>query len=254
MESFISGNLKTRFIGRRLFYYPSLSSTMEAAKEAAKKGVEEGAVVIAGEQVAGKGRLGRTWLSPKGSLAISIVLRPHLKHLPQLIMIASLAVVYAIKKVSGLQAQIKWPNDVLINGRKVCGILIENELVGTEVNFAIIGIGVNVNFAPSAFTEVSATATSLSYELGREVPHLGFVLVLLSEVERLYVEAQAGVPIYKDWRNHMETLGKWIQVKAGDTIEEGKAEATAEDGSLLLRRSDGSLATIVVGDVTVLKS
>ena len=219
----------------------------------ANKGASEGTVVIAGTQTAGRGRIGRTWLSPKGSLAMSIMLKPTLDNLPQLIMIASLAVVRAIKQIADLETQIKWPNDVLIKGKKVCGILIENEVKGDKINFAIIGIGINVNFDPLAFPEIEEIATSLSYELGAEISKVELISTLLFELEQLYLEAQAGAPVYREWQENMDTLGRWIQVKTGETVEKGKAETVTEKGNLILRRADGSLAEIVSGDVTVIK-
>ena len=219
----------------------------------ANKGASEGTVVIAGTQTAGRGRIGRTWLSPKGSLAMSIMLKPTLDNLPQLIMIASLAVVRAIKQIADLETQIKWPNDVLIKGKKVCGILIENEVKGDKINFAIIGIGINVNFDPLAFPEIEEIATSLSYELGAEISKVELISTLLFELEQLYLEAQAGAPVYREWQENMDTLGRWIQVKTGEIVEKGKAETVTEKGNLILRRADGSLAEIVSGDVTVVK-
>jgi len=254
IESSLRSQLNTEFIGRQLHYYPSLTSTMEVAKKIAREGAAEGTVVIADEQTSGRGRLGRAWLSPKGSLAMSIILQPSLNSLPQLIMVASLGAVRAIEQIAGLKAQIKWPNDVLIRGKKVCGILIESELRGKRVNFAIIGIGMNVNLNPLAFPEISITATSLSHELGKEVSKTELTSALLSQLEQLYLEAQTGAPIYRQWQEHMETLGKWIQVGVGKSAEQGKAEAITENGNLILRRADGSLAEIVVGDVTVIKN
>jgi BirA family biotin operon repressor/biotin-[acetyl-CoA-carboxylase] ligase len=224
---------------------------MKTAKELAQKGTAEGTVIIADTQTAGRGRLGRAWLSPEGSLAMSLILKPSLHNLPQLVMIASLAVVRAIKKVAGLETRIKWPNDVLIKGKKVCGLLIENEVKGDKVNFAIIGIGINVNFDPLSFPEISNIATSLSHELGTEVSKAELASVLLSELEQLYLEAQAGAPVHREWQENMETLGRWIQAKTGETVEKGKAETITRDGTLVLRRADGSLAEIVAGDITV---
>ncbi len=253
IKTYIESRLNTKFVGRQLYYYHRLATTMKTAKELAKKETAEGTVIIADTQTAGRGRLGRTWISPEGSLAISIILKPSLNNLPQLVMIASLAVVRTIKKVAGLQAQIKWPNDVLIKGKKVCGILIENEVKGDKVNFAIIGIGINVNFDPLVFPKITDIATSLSHELGAEVSKAALISTLLPELEQLYLEAQAGAPVYREWQKNMEMLGRWIQVKTGEAVEQGKAETVTENGSLILRRSDGSFAEIVAGDVTVIK-
>ncbi|MCJ7654724.1 MAG: biotin--[acetyl-CoA-carboxylase] ligase [Dehalococcoidia bacterium] len=253
IKTYLKSCLNTKFVGQQLYYYHRLATTMEAAKELAKKGTAEGTVIIADTQTAGRGRLGRAWLSPEGGLAMSLILKPSLDNLPQLVMIASLAVVRTIKKVAGLETQIKWPNDILIKDKKVCGILIENEVKGDRVNFAIIGIGINVNFDPSAFPEISDIATSLSHELGAEVSKVELTRTLLSEVEQLYLEAQAGAPIYREWQENMGMLGRWIQVKTGEAVEQGKAETVTQNGNLILRRADGSLAEIVAGDVTVIK-
>src|SRR3990172_3874427 len=170
----IREGLKTRFIGQRVLYYPSLTSTMEIARGAVGQGAEEGTVIIADEQTAGRGRVKRTWLAPRGNIALSVVLHPTLSNLPSLIMLASLAVVHSIESVTGLKAQIKWPNDVLINGKKMYDILIENEIQGNTVT-AIIGIGIDVNLRLADFPEVQSIATSLSDELGRQVPRLNLI-------------------------------------------------------------------------------
>ncbi len=247
----ITNNLETHFIGQRVICYPSLTSTMEVAKQEAQRGAAEGTVVVAEEQTGGKGRLRRVWLSPKGSIALSIILYPSAAYLPSLIMLASLAVVYSIEVVTGLKSQVKWPNDILINGRKVCGILIESDVRKNIVGYAIIGIGVNVNLRLCDFPEISPIATSLSDELGRNVSRLDMIRQLLVEIERLYLTLQAGGSIYDEWRDSLVTLGKRVRVKWDKTIYEGIAESVTRDGSLLLRRSDGSLTKIVAGDVTL---
>ena len=247
----ITSNLGTHFIGQRVIYYPILTSTMEVTKQEAQLGAVEGTVVIADEQTAGRGRIKRVWLSPKGSIALSIILYPSVVNLPSLIMLASLAVVHSIEAVTGLRSQIKWPNDVLINGRKVCGILIESSVQANIVDYAVIGIGVNVNLRLSDFPEIPSTATSLSEELGRDVSRLKVIQQLLVEVERLYLALQAGGSIYEEWRDSLVTLGRRVRVKSGKTVYEGVAESVARDGSLLLRHSNGKLSKIVAGDATL---
>jgi BirA family biotin operon repressor/biotin-[acetyl-CoA-carboxylase] ligase len=247
----ITDGLETQFVGRRVIYYPRLASTMEMAKKQARRGAAGGTVVIAGEQTAGKGRIGRVWLSPRGSLALSIILCPSLAYLPSLIMLAALAVVHSIEVVTGLKAQVKWPNDVLVNGRKVCGILIESDVRGDTVVYAIIGIGVNVNLRLSDVPEISSLATSLSDELGRDVSLLSLIRRLLVEVEGLYLALLAGRSIYEEWRDSLVTLGRKVRVESGKNKYEGIAESVARDGSLLLRQADGSLTKIVAGDVTL---
>ncbi|MFC1943460.1 biotin--[acetyl-CoA-carboxylase] ligase [Chloroflexota bacterium] len=247
----ITRDLETRFVGQKVIYYTSLTSTMEVARQEARRGVVEGTVIVADEQTAGKGRLKRTWLSPGGNIALSIVLYPRLAYLPSLIMLASLAVVHSIKAVTGLKSQIKWPNDVLINGRKVCGILIESDVQGNTVKYTIIGIGMNVDLRLADFPEILPIATSLGEELGRDVSRLSVIRCLLLEIERLYLVLSAGGSVYEEWRDSLVTLGKRVRAVTGETIYEGVAESVARDGSLLLRGLDGSLTKIVAGDVTL---
>ena len=253
MEAFLQSRLQTKFVGQSLHYFTRLTSTMEIAREMAADKVSEGTVIIAEEQTSGRGRLDRAWLSPKGSLAMSVVLHPGLDTLPQLIMVASLAVVQAIEKVTGLKSAIKWPNDILLNDRKVCGILIESEFNGNRLNFCILGIGININFDPLSFPDIATIATSLSHELDREISKTDFTCALLIELEHLYLKTQTGSSLYQEWQQRLDTLGKSIRVNTGNSIEQGKAESVAENGNLLLRRADGSLVEIIAGDVTIIK-
>ncbi len=247
--SSILGRLTTEFIGRNLLYYPTIPSTMERAKKAAKESAPEGTVVIAAEQTAGRGRLGRAWLSPSGSISLSLLLYPDWRHLPRLNMMASLAVAHSLEKVCGLETEIKWPNDVLIRGKKVCGILIESALRGHSVDWAIIGIGINANLDVSSISGVAAT--SLSGELGHTVPRSEVLQCLLGELERLYQALRRGEPLHQEWQSRLITLGRTVQAKSGDSIQEGYAEAVDEDGALLLRLPDGSLSKIAAGEVTL---
>ncbi len=250
-ETLIANDLKTRFVGQRTIYYPSLTSTMETARQEAQQGAEEGTVIIADEQTAGRGRLKRVWLSPMGNIALSVILRPSIACLPPLIMLSSLAVMHSIKAITGLKPQLKWPNDVLIRGKKVCGILIESQVQASKVDYAIIGIGINVNLRLADFPEILPISTSLFHELGKEVARVTLVRHLLVEIERLYLALSAGESLYEEWQGNLVTLGKRVRVKSGETVHEGIAESVARDGSLLLRRPDGSLTTILTGDVTL---
>ncbi|MBI2850129.1 MAG: biotin--[acetyl-CoA-carboxylase] ligase [Chloroflexi bacterium] len=253
----ITDGLKTHFIGQKALYYPSLTSTMEVARQVAREGAAEGTVIIADEQTAGKGRLKRSWLTPKGNIALSVILRPGLSALPALIMLASLAVVHGIEAVTGLKPQIKWPNDILVNGKKIAGILIENDVLGNRVT-TIIGIGIDVNLRLADFPEIQAIATSLSDKLGHEVSRLKVIRALLVEMERLYLPLSAGgsqtrpyFALFDEWRDNLVTLGKKVRVTAEDATYEGIAESVDTDGSLLLRRPDGTLTRVVAGDVTL---
>jgi BirA family biotin operon repressor/biotin-[acetyl-CoA-carboxylase] ligase len=245
----IVDNLNTRFIGQRVIYYPRLASTMDVAGQRAQRGAAEGTVIIAGEQTEGRGRVKHSWLSPEGNIALSIILYPDVTCLPYLVMLASLAAVHSIEAVTGLKPQIKWPNDILINGKKVCGILTENEVKGSRVDYAIIGVGVNVSLKAADFPEIFTTATSLNEETGREVSPVDVVRYLLVEMERLYLTLPDGESIYEAWRDRLVTLGKRVYVESGSTVLEGMAESVDRSGALLLRCYDGSSAKIVAGDV-----
>ena len=247
----ITRDLATRFVGQRIVYYPSLASTMEVAKREAQQGAAEGTVVLADIQTAGRGRMERVWLSPGGNIALSLILYPPVSYLPYLIMLASLAVVHSIETATGLKPQIKWPNDILINGKKVCGILIESDVQGNSVSYSIIGIGININLKPADFPEIGPIATSLSHELGEDIPRLKVLRGLLRELEVLYLKLSDAESVFREWRDNLETLGREIDVKSGDIIYRGLAESVAADGTLLLRGADGRLSRIVSGDVTL---
>jgi len=182
---------------------------------------------------------------------LSVILYPDVSYLSSLVMLVSLAVVHSIEAVTGLEAQVKWPNDVLIHGKKVCGVLIESELRRDIVDYAIVGIGVNVNLRLVDFPEILPIATSLSDELEREVSRLELIRRLLVEIERLYLALPVSEAIYEEWRDRLVTLGRRVSVKWDTTSYEGIAESVARDGSLLLRQSDGSLTKIMAGDVTL---
>jgi len=249
----ISGKLGTSFVGLKVIVYPQLASTMEIAKIAASNGVPEGTVIVAEEQTSGKGRLDRFWISPKGCVTLSVILYPDIKHLTYLIMIASLAVLHTIKKITGIKATIKWPNDILINGKKVSGILIESVINIKNVGYAVIGIGINVNLNTKDYAEIAPIATSLSDEKGKYISRLDIIRTLLVEIEKLYLISKNGDALYKEWCENMDTIGKKVSAKSGDIVYEGIVESVAEDGSLILLLSDGKLVNFTAGDVTLLK-
>jgi BirA family biotin operon repressor/biotin-[acetyl-CoA-carboxylase] ligase len=247
----IGKGLETAVIGRKIVYYESLASTMDEARRLARGGAPEGTVIIAEKQTGGRGRLRRTWLAPEGNIAMSVVLRPRAEDLPFLIMITSLAVARAIEAVTGMKPGIKWPNDVLLNGKKVCGILIENEVRGKEVLFTVIGTGINVALRVEEHPDISGTATGLSEAAGREVSRVEVAKGVLQEMDRLYRLLPDGGHIFKEWKKRLETLGRRVTATSGTEVIEGMAEDVDGTGALLLRRDDGSLATVVVGDVTL---
>jgi BirA family biotin operon repressor/biotin-[acetyl-CoA-carboxylase] ligase len=246
----ITRGLQTSFIGRQVLYYSTLPSTMDTARQMAQQGVADGTVIVATEQTAGKGRVKRSWLSPRGNIALSIVLYPDIVSLPYLIMIASLAVVHAIEAVTGVKTQIKWPNDILIDGKKVCGILIENEVKKSRLAFSIVGIGINTSLNVAAYPEIATTAASLKSATGQDL-RIKIIRSLLTEFERLYLKLPDGQPIFRAWRSRLVTLGKKVRATTGTQIIEGLADSVDETGALLIRQSDGSLIKVIAGDVTL---
>jgi BirA family biotin operon repressor/biotin-[acetyl-CoA-carboxylase] ligase len=247
----ITTGLKTKFIGKNVLYLPVTNSTMDVAREEAKRGAPEGTVVIAEEQTAGRGRLNREWVTPSdGAIALSVLLYPDVKTLPYLIMVASLAVVESIRLTTGLTARIKWPNDVLLGGKKVAGILIENSFRGGTIA-SVIGIGINVNLRVIELPEIAKTATSLFDVKGEKVARLAVVRALFEAMESLYGSTRKGDSVFVAWRENLVTLGKPVRVTSPQSVQDGVAESVNADGSLMLRKPDGTLIKIVAEDVTL---
>ena len=239
-------------MGRELYYLQETTSTQDVARDLAEKEVPEGAVVIAGAQKAGRGRLGRTWFSPEGGLAVSFVLRPSFDDLRVMPAITSMAVLRTLQKF-GIKVDIKWPNDVLTGGKKVCGILIENGIDGRQLKYSIPGIGINVNFATARYPEIAEISTSLSDQLGREVPVRDVAVQLITEMEALYLKKSDAAYLIGEWVQNMETIGKRISVKCGTDIFKGTARSINTAGNLIMRLDDGTLKEVIAGDVTILK-
>jgi BirA family biotin operon repressor/biotin-[acetyl-CoA-carboxylase] ligase len=253
-ERSIREGLETRIIGRSIIYHETLASTMDAAREAASHGAPEGTVVVTGAQTRGRGRLQRSWQTPAGNIALSIVLYPDAAALPYLVMMASLATVQSIEAVTGLRADIKWPNDVLVSGKKVCGILIENEVRPDRPATAIAGIGINTGLEPAALGEVITPATSLSAETGQPVSRAEIVRKLLEAFDGMWGADRDRRAVYEAWKARLVTLGQRVTVTWKDTALEGRAEDVDESGALLVRTGDGTLTTVVAGDVSLRKT
>ena len=238
------------------------------AKQLAVQGAPEGSLVITDEQTAGKGRLGRRWLAPPGTgLLMSLLFRPHSRfsilhssfsiHQSQrLTMICSLAVVEAIEAVTGLAAAIKWPNDIVVQGKKAGGILTELGATGERLDYAVVGLGLNVNLdfgTVEAMGELAATATSLSQELGREVSRLALLWRILENVENRYQRLGAGELPHDEWASRLVTLHNHVIVDTPQGTVEGWAEGVDADGALILRTNSGECQRVLAGDVTLRK-
>jgi BirA family biotin operon repressor/biotin-[acetyl-CoA-carboxylase] ligase len=244
--------LTTNFIGRRLLYFSSTTSTMDVARAEAETSAPDGTVVLAEEQTRGRGRFDRAWVSPAGlNLYQTLIMRPPLDRLRSLSIVSPLAVALAVEDVTNLELRIKWPNDVLINGRKLSGILIESEIVVDSVEYALVGIGINVNFDIDQSPDIAGIATSLKRELGRETSREELLAAFLNHFERLYEDAARGDSVLQQWRSRLDTLGRDVRVTFRDQFYEGVAEDTDGNGNLILAQPDGTRRTIEAGEVTL---
>ena len=249
----IRRDLGTKFLGQHVVCYGRVDSTNALSKKLAGEGAPQGTLVVAEEQTAGRGRRGRRWLAPAGSsLLVSFILRPSLapEGLPLLLMASALAVARAIEESTGLAVHFKWPNDIMLRDKKAGGILIETGLSGQDVDYAVIGIGLNVNLDVARIPEIATTATSISAALGEETSRLKILRSLLKSMEREYLLLQRGHSPVARWAARLSQLGQQVQVSTPWGRDTGQLEGVDADGTLILRRSDGTEARITVGDVT----
>ncbi len=252
--------LHTRVLGKPLRYFPTLDSTNVYATRLAREGALEGTIVIADAQSGGKGRLGRSWVSPPAvNLYLSVILRPSVAAsvAPQLNLLAAVAVADAISEICQLTPAIKWPNDVLVAGKKVCGILAEMQTEAGELRAVILGIGVNINASLSAFPEeLREKASSLLLVSGRTIERSTFTASLLTHLEKWYVLwlEQGLVALRTTWEIYAAWfLQKRIAVAAPEGTVTGTVLGLDSDGALLLRREgDGGIHRLLAGDVSVI--
>ncbi len=248
--------LKTKFIGRNIISHFSVPSTNTLAFSLAGEGAPEGTIVIAEKQTSGKGRLGRSWHSaPKKGLWISLVLKPPLPpaELPGLSIVTATALAETIISKLKLDARIKWPNDCLIDGCKVAGILTEVSAELDKANFVIVGIGINVNHAARDFPPVlRRSATSLKLETGERVQRVPFLADFLLEFERMYLQfKQRGLkPLLPKVKKRSSLLGKQVRLKKGSKTIVAKAVDIGIDGALLVKRR-GETLRVTAGEVTI---
>ncbi len=247
----IRQGLFTHVVGRRLLFYPQLSSTMDEAARLGQQGAEEGTVVVAEVQTAGRGRQGRSWVSEPGNLLVSVLFRPDVSQLPFISIIGGIATARAVRKTTGLDPRIKWPNDLMVQGRKVAGILAESSIAGHSVWYAVLGIGVNVNLDPAQSEDIAALATSLNAAAGRDVPRDDLLRQLLHDLDALCLQVKRGQSPVPEWRDLLETTGRRVDAVSGPDTYSGTAEGVDDTGALLLRLDDGRLVTLTAGDVTL---
>lgn len=254
MEELRSG-LDTRIVGRELVFFDLTDSTNSRARELGDGGHPEGTVVIADQQTLGKGRLGRQWVSPPGvNLYASLLLRPPILPYdgPQLTFISAVAVAWAIRDSSGLAPTVKWPNDILLRGKKVAGLLNEMNAETEGVRYIILGIGVNLNMAASQFpADLRYPATSVALETGASVSRLAFTRILFRHLDDLYLTylKEGFAPVIKAWEGLCDLVGRQVEVDCQSRILRGTVTGLDSDGALLVRSAGGVEERILAGDV-----
>ncbi|MGA2140170.1 MAG: biotin--[acetyl-CoA-carboxylase] ligase [Verrucomicrobiia bacterium] len=252
----IKARLRSKVIGAEVLLFEETASTNDVVEQLAKSGACEGLVVFAESQTRGRGRRGRTWVSPRGKgLWFSVLLRPKLPPTAasRITVAASVAVARAIRESCGVDARIKWPNDVVVNDRKLAGILTELRAEADEILLAILGIGIDVNCSREDFQgDLSRVATSLELETGRSHDRVALAARVLAALDECYRMALTNFEAVADeWAKLCTTLGRQIVVTMGQRRIEGFAQALDGDGALLLRRDSGQVERILGGDVVV---
>ena len=250
-------NLNTKIMGKRIVHQKEIPSTQDMAAELARQGAIEGTTVIAEMQTRGRGRKGREWVSVSGGgIYLSLILRPNLapSQILQIPLVAGVALVKSIEKIDSLQPRIKWPNDILIGKRKVGGILTEMNCEIDEVNFVILGIGINVNIPGSLLAaETTSLASSLSEEYGEHISRARLVQSFLNEFEIIYGQyMKSGFDsIRDDWKHLNNTIGSWIKANDGGKETEGLALDIDNEGFLLVKKENGDVSRIISGDISL---
>lgn len=246
-------------LGKEIYFYRELTSTNSVAKQMARAGAGDGTMVISRSQSSGRGRMQRQWFCPPGKgLLLSMILRPKIdvQFIPQLTLLAAVVVAETIKTVTGCAAGIKWPNDVLINDKKVCGILAESSFSRNNLQYLIIGIGINVNLSTSQLPpDRLETSTSLSLELGKDVSRIKLLKqLIISWDKHMQGFLQTGHPyVLRKWLENNVTIGKEVTVTKGNYSLSGLAVDVSEKGGLIVRLADGSLQEFLAEDVSLRK-
>ncbi len=259
LQSEIQEGLNTEIIGKRgVYHYPLTDSTNIRAKGLADEGAAEGTVVIAEEQEQGRGRRGRSWFSPEEKgIYVSIILRPGLapSESPKLTLMAAVAAADSLISLTSLDVRIKWPNDIIVHGRKLAGILTEVSAEMDDVNYVIIGLGVNVNIPYDLFPpDIGDTASSIILETGRQFPRIRILRAYLEWFEKYYalVRKSGFGPVLKRWKDLSDIIGRKVQIDLVHQSYAGEVLDVDENGVLVLEDSAGTLRRIFSGDVKLL--
>lgn len=256
-ESEIRAGLIARRIGTTIHLLQEVDSTNDQAAALAGRGEAEGAIVMAEAQRSGRGRMGRRWESPRGlGLYLSVILRPPIapQGAPMLTLMGAVAGALAVERTTGLTAALKWPNDLIVHGRKVGGILGEMAAEGLRLRHVILGIGLNVNQAEADFDEtLRQTASSLLVEAGHPVDRTALARSLCKSLDRWYERFLSGGahPILDEARGRCLTLGRVVAARSGDQEVSGVAVELDDEGRLVIRDANGGFHRLLAGDVTI---
>lgn len=253
----ILSRLQTEWLGHSIVYKDLIDSSNNLAKKIANEGCEDGMIVVAEEQGAGKGRLSRGWISPHAKgIWFSVVLKPPFlpEEAPKCTLMSAVAVVKAINKIPGVKAAIKWPNDILLLGKKLVGILTEMSAEFGHINYVVIGIGINTNATPEDYPEeVRPLAVSIADAATAPFTRVELLADILKNMEELYekVLVEGFKPVLEEWKQYSCTLGQEVKVIAPDKTYLGTAIDIDEEGLLMVRKEDGIVEKVVAGDVSI---
>jgi BirA family biotin operon repressor/biotin-[acetyl-CoA-carboxylase] ligase len=247
--------LSTKIIGKSILSYDTVESTMDVAHDLAVKTKGEGVCVFAESQKKGRGRMGRDWQSPKyKGIYVSIILRPDISpnETPKITLMTAVSIAKTISSKFNLQPQIKWPNDLLIDNKKICGILTEMNAEADKVKFLVVGIGINVNSKQSDLVD---TATSLKEKTGDKIDRIAFAKAVLEGLDEHYaIFSKKGFqPTLDELRNFSSTLGRRVKVDFKNRHIEGQAMDVDDNGALLVRTDNGFTERILSGDVMLVR-
>jgi BirA family transcriptional regulator, biotin operon repressor / biotin---[acetyl-CoA-carboxylase] ligase len=255
----IQNKLVGKLIGHKVYYYPEIASTNDEAYRLGMEGSPEGTAVIADYQTKGKGRMQRVWHSPAGTnIYTSIILRPQIKTAaaPQISLVAGVAVAELLEEFCPGRVELKWPNDVLVNGKKICGILAQMKTAADQVDFVVVGIGINVNIRQDQFpADIVDIATALCAETERKFSRENLIISLYENFAKWYKKLlQDGFASIKErWLHYAAMIGRNVQVSYFNETLTGKALGIDDSGALILLDSYGKTINVTAGDATILK-
>ena len=255
-EAEIKSLMHTDWVAKEVLYFDTIDSTNIKAQELAEKGYPSGTLVVADKQESGKGRRGRSWVSPSGTgIFMTLMIKPDINpnNASMLTLVAALAVAKAITSVTGEEALIKWPNDIVVNGKKICGILTEMSTEEDSIRYVVVGIGINVN-TESFPPEISDTATSLKLSLGHELkraPLIGAVLKSFEQYYSRFMEYGDMTGLMDEYNEMLANRKRQVRVLDPHGSYEGMALGIDKEGCLLVKREDDSVSAVISGEVSV---